>query len=263
MSDYAVELEFAKSVALKGGAIARRLYRADVDVAIKADESPVTLVDTSINALIIKRVTDSFPEDIVEGEEEQKVGSNDRRWVCDPIDGTLAFIYKLPTFMVSIALVVHDEVVVAVAHNPMTNELYWAAKGGGSWRDGVRLHVSGRGWGKGSIIAGSSTPIDRPEYVDKPEIIKALRKEGVIKLNAIGAVYKGCQVAEGSIDGCILTDQHSYDVAAISLLVSEAGGRVTNAQDQQLDFKDDCTTAIMTNKHIYDGLHAVYAGHIV
>lgn len=259
-SSYNKELKFAKKLAIECAAIAKNHYRSDCGVTTKEDFSPVTEADMAINWHIIQSVSRVFPDHGVIGEEQSWNEAADLLWVCDPLDGTLAFIYKIPTFMVSIALVKSGQPVVAVAINPITQELYWASRHQGAWRDGQKLQVSDREWGKGTVLAGSSTPIDRPEVIDRAQTIVQLRTQGIIKINVIGAVIKGCMVSESSADGCILTGQHSYDLAAVSLVIQEAGGQVTDCDGKPISFESDTSSAVFSNGRIHDELLKLYQG---
>lgn len=262
MTDYGVELEFAKKLAKDCAAVANCYYRGDCDVTTKKDLSPVTEADMAINWQIIQAVSQSFPDHGVIGEEQSWNEDAELLWVCDPIDGTVAFIHRIPTAMVSLALVDNSKglgrPVMAVAINPFTEELYWASLGNGAYLDGRAIKVSAKKWGRNITLAGSSSPVHHPNLLDDANISRQLFDKGIRLIHPIGAVIKGCSIAEGGIDGTIFTNQHNYDLAAIALIVTEAGGQVTDCAGKPVNFNEDIDSAIFSNGLIHDKLLALY-----
>src|SRR5689334_16612329 len=139
--DLAVELEFVKALAVEAAAVA--MGRSErVTPEEKANLSYVTDLDRDLEMLIRGRLGERFPEDRLTGEEyAAEGGSGPRRWSIDPIDGTGNMVHGLPLWAISIGLIDRGEPVLGVIAIPPLGELFWATRGGGAWRVGVRLGV--------------------------------------------------------------------------------------------------------------------------
>ena len=208
----------------------------------KPDDSPVTMIDRDVNAWFIDQVRDRFPGDGVLGEEESLDGEGDRTWVIDPVDGTRQLLHAIPTFMVSIALVVDGRPVVAAAANPSTGQCYWAEEGSGTFRDGVRLQVSRRDGTGGPAIVGGAGGQPTPGTIEADGLLLVSADGGVgVSRYPWPTVFSGCKVAEGAWDADLYRHDGAHDVAAVCLLVREAGGTVTDrhGNDQRYDHPVD------------------------
>ena len=247
--DYTKELEFAKRVAGEAGLVMQKYYRADQHVEIKSDDTPVTIADKAVNQLVVDRVQAEFPDYGVLGEEISYKSDRKKLWVCDPIDGTPAFIYHIPTSMFSLALVADGISQVAVTFNVFTGDLYSAVKTKGAFRNGQPIKVSKRPWEKGARVAGSSDGA-----VDGISDREFLVQQGIKVINAFGSVFKGSLVAEGSLDGRVFVHSGAHDIAAIKLLIEEAGGKVTDLDGNEQRYDRAINGAIMSNGLIHDKL---------
>src|SRR5580692_8057533 len=142
LSELAAELEFVKALALEAADVAKKRCRS-VTPHEKANLSYVTDLDQDLERLIRQRLGARFPDDLLTGEEyAPSGGTGPRRWSIDPIDGTGNLVHGLPLWAVSIGLIDDGEPTLGVIAIPPLGELYWATKGGGAWRDGVRIKVS-------------------------------------------------------------------------------------------------------------------------
>lgn len=247
------ELEFATNIARQAGDIMRKYYYGDQGVVIKNDNTPVTIADKEINDLLIEKIKQEFPEDGVLGEEAVWEPTRDRLWVCDPIDGTVAYIMHVPTSMFSLAFVVDGEPLVAVAYNPWTNDLYSATKFGGTFRNDEVIHVSKKGWGRGIHLASASRTLAQP--LSEDATLKRLGNEGIYVNNSIpGFVYSGCVIAEGATEGKFFNHTTPHDVAALKLIIEEAGGKVTDLAGNEQRYDRPINGAIMSNGLIHEQL---------
>lgn len=245
---YHQELIFAKDMAAQAGSIMKQYYRKNQQVEVKADHSPVTIADKTINQALIDQVQKHFPTHGVLGEEASWHEERDVVWVCDPIDGTVAYILHLPTSMFSLALVKNGQPVVAVAYNTWTDELYSAVRGGGAYRNDTPISVSHKPWGAGVRLMGSSGGAVEP--VDaKRELLEA---RGFYISNVHGTVFKGCLVAEGSIEARGFMHHGAHDVAAVALLVTEAGGTVTDLNGKNQPYNQPVNGCVMTNGLVHN-----------
>ncbi|MBU6501056.1 MAG: hypothetical protein KGJ89_02930 [Patescibacteria group bacterium] len=117
MSSYTKELFAAKDIAKEAGVIMRKYFDEDQHIEIKKDNTQVTIADKLINSLVIQRLAKAFPSDGVIGEEESTAEyGGGRKWFCDPIDGTAAYIWGVPTAMFSLGLVLDGRPVIPSAH---------------------------------------------------------------------------------------------------------------------------------------------------
>jgi len=242
---YEKELAFAKKVAGEAGLIMQKYYRADQQVETKSDDTPVTIADKEVNQLIIDRVKAEFPDHGVLGEELIYKSEREKLWVCDPIDGTPAFIYHIPTFMFSLALVIDGVPTVGLAFNALTGDTYTAVKGEGAFRGDQPLRVSSRAWGKTSRVIGAFKNI-------LPE--QGLIERGVKTIVGYSVVFKGCLIAEGSVDGRVWDGNGAHDIAAVKLIVEEAGGKVTGLDGNEQRYDRPINGAVMSNGIIHEEL---------
>ncbi|MET0779291.1 MAG: inositol monophosphatase, partial [Candidatus Saccharimonadales bacterium] len=143
MSQLSAELRFAKQLAYEAGKIMLHYFNArDKGVTIKDDQSPVTLADTEINALVIERVKAQFPADGVLGEEACFGLGRSNLWVVDPLDGTPPFARGVPLSTFCMALVQNGKPIVAVVYDPYMDRLFWACDGLGAYENDRKLDLS-------------------------------------------------------------------------------------------------------------------------
>jgi len=245
------ELTVAKDIAYGAGEVMRKYFDIDKQQQGKDDGSQVTIADTIINNLVISRLAEAFPDDGVIGEERSTAGYGDgRKWFCDPIDGTWAFITGVPTFMFSLALVVDGSPVVGVAYDSTADKLYSALLGGGAYCNDEKIFVSDKKLDEGILAVTGSARKMRQEnsYIEK-----VLDKDiKTVSLN--GAVFKGCLVASGKSVAYVAENLNPYDVVSIHIIVEEAGGKVTDFAGKKLDYKEHFSNAILSNGASHDGV---------
>jgi fructose-1,6-bisphosphatase/inositol monophosphatase family enzyme len=192
MSNFSEELSVAKEIAKKSGEIMLKYFNSDAKIDRKADDSPVTMADLEINRLVIEELQKHFDDGIVGEEESTAEYGMGRRWICDPIDGTRAFTWGVPTAMFSLGFVVDGVSTVGVAYDPFLDRLYEAVAGGGSYCNGARIHVSSQTITQGYVGVSSSTE----EVLKNPSqavlITKLLRKKARLA-SFSGSVYRGLQ----------------------------------------------------------------------
>ena len=137
-------LEFAKKLAKEAEIIALKYFSFEVEKTWKEDDTPLTLADTEINDLVIKRINESYPEHSIYGEEKSEIKENSKYiWVCDPIDGTSGFSLGLPIFVFSIALVDQQTgmPILGLINDPVMKNMSWAYKGAGAYRNNQKISV--------------------------------------------------------------------------------------------------------------------------
>lgn len=195
----------------------------------------VTEADKLSEKFIISRIKKHFPKDAILGEETGMHGKSKRIWIIDPLDGTKNYAIRNPFFNVAIALVEDGEVTHAGVYAPFLGEFYYAEKGKGAKLNGKKIHVSDVSDLKKSFVQfcnGLSNKaiknISKIFAQLRPKVL-ALRQQGAAELEL-------CFVAAGRTPVYFMVDFNTpWDVAAGSLIVREAGGRVTNFKGE--DFK--------------------------
>lgn len=247
--NYIKEVEFAKKLALAANKISDKYYRKIVDFKTKGDSTPVTVADEEINKLVIHEVKRAYPDFGVLGEEETWQLDKESLWVCDPIDGTIAFSMGEPVFTFSLALVVNGKPVVAVARELALGRTYWASLGNGAYLGNRRLHVSKRGLGD----AWLAFPTELRRLYDYRSIYEPLA-DAAYQVNAIhGAVFKGLLIAQGLVDGSVYPmPVHPWDFAAVKLIVEEAGGKVTTAEGEDQRYDKEMNSIVLSNGIIHE-----------
>lgn len=246
-------LEIAKSIAAEAAQLLREGQREAFTYESKStDTDLVTEYDRRAEALIFGGLRAAFPHHGIVGEEGSSfVGSSPEgyRWYIDPLDGTNNYAHRIPHFAVSLGLFRGEspEPVLAVVHDPMRDEVYWAQKGEGAYRNGQRLRVSSSPVIGQSILA-SGFPYDRQtDPVDNIEQTGLFLKRcrGFRRFGA--AALDLAMVAAGSLDGFWEFKLASWDIAAGVLLVTEAGGTVTRIDGSPLGHPTEKNHIVASN----------------
>ena len=239
-------LEFAKDIALYAGKVMMVYYQKNVDLDYKEDRTPVTEVDKKINHYLIEKVQEQYPEHSVMGEEESSSKSSGYVWVCDPLDGTSMYVNHLPVFVFSLALVYNGNPIVGVVYNPNEDKMYTAIKGEGAYCNRVKIHVNDKNLG--DLGYKTNVEIFNNPIIDEVSLIQELKP--ISKISSIGSVARSAvSVAEGyfSCDVFPGTEHGNCDIAASYLIVTEAGGKVTNFYGEEQRYDRDIKGAIISN----------------
>lgn len=231
--DYERELEFAKELALEAGQIIRRYFLAeDLNIEIKADNSPVTLADIKINSMVIEKIKRAFPEDGVIGEEESYEPERDRVWICDPIDGTAPFSLGIPasTFLLALVNKSDGQPVVAVVYDPHLDHLYTAVSGSGAYLNGHRLQIQQTGAWDARYVSVYGMKFEEGDISYDPDVFMSeLRKKGLRNFALSSGAYTMVKVAQDEFSAMVIgPPAKAWDTAAPALVVQEAGGVVTD-----------------------------------
>ncbi len=217
------ELEFARRIAVEAGENARRIRAGGIVAETKADASPVTIADKENERLIREAIEREFPADGILGEEgASKAGVSGRRWIIDPIDGTRDFVRDNRFWCVLVALAEADESLVGVAHFPMLNETYWAARGGGSYGNGERLHVSAISSIPQSVFCPNGLHL-REAAPHLPRVTDLMQRSWAVR--SFGGALDGCLLAAGKTEIWFEAKVEVWDLAAPRLIIEEAGGQ--------------------------------------
>jgi myo-inositol-1(or 4)-monophosphatase len=221
-------LQFALSVAREAQKLILGYYQnVDLNVDLKADESPVTAADKGAEQLIRDHLEKSFPEDGILGEEFGTVDSkNGFRWILDPVDGTKPFVQGVPLFGTLIGLEFESRVVLGVARFPALNEVVYAADGLGTWwqigeQEPRKTTVSDITELSKAVFC--FTEPQRFQRVGRPEVLETLMQSCRMS-RGWGDCYGHILVATGRAEVMIDPELSAWDAAALVPIVREAGG---------------------------------------
>jgi 3'(2'), 5'-bisphosphate nucleotidase len=216
----------AQKAAIIAGKKIMEVYRKEFNVEYKSDDSPVTEADLAANEIILSRLKESFPDYAYLSEETEDNlirMENDYCFIIDPLDGTKEFVNRTGEFTVNIALAYKQEVVVGVIYAPVIDELYYAVKGQGAFKvkdqEYTKLHVSDR---TNHLLVAESRSHKTKNQVG----LYDKYQNRIEKLYTVGSSLKGCFIAAGVIDVFYRfgLGTKEYDIAAMVLIVEEAGG---------------------------------------
>jgi myo-inositol-1(or 4)-monophosphatase len=253
----APERRVATDAARAAGQMLRSEVRGARRIAYKGTPTNlVTEMDARAEALILSMLGQAFPDDAILSEETgSHPGRSGRRWIIDPLDGTTNYAHGLPIFAVSIALEVERRVTVGVVYDPNMDELFSAERGAGAWVGDTRLAVSATPVLDEALLAtGFPYNIRETRDTNLPEYgAFSLKARAVRRLGS--AVLYLSWLAAGRLDGYWELRVGAWDVAAGSLFVEEAGGRVTNLQGGPLDL--DAPSIVATNGRIHEAMLGV------
>jgi histidinol-phosphatase len=233
-SQYSAELAFALTLADRADAISLSRYQAlDLEITTKPDNSPVTDADKAVERAIIDAIATKYPSDGVVGEEFGTSGSKDRYWVIDPIDGTKNFVRGVPTWATLIALVENEEVVASVVSSPALYRRWYASAGGGAFvveGGSVKASLAPRKLTVSKVSQLSDASITYSDFQGWGARRQAFEKllDGAWRTRGLGDFWSHMLVAEGAVDVAIEPSLALWDMAALDLIVREAGGRFTS-----------------------------------
>lgn len=226
---------FAESLAVGAGRILREHQGTAFRIEYKGEIDLVTEVDRASEAYLRQRIAETYPEHEILGEEEGLTSSGSAyRWILDPVDGTTNYAHGFPYYCVSVGLEFEGQIIAGAIYNPSLDELFSAARGHGATLNGKPIKVSTvdelrrslltTGFPYNVIQKGSNFPnFERFLY-----LCQAVRRAGSAALDL-------CHVACGRYDGFWEAGLSPWDVAAGSLIVEEAGGRMSNYRGGTFD----------------------------
>jgi len=228
VSQYEDDLTLALALADVADGITMERYRApNLEVETKADSTPVSESDKRAELALRERLGELRPDDRVIGEEFGGVELSDapgRAWVIDPIDGTKSYVRGMDTWTTLIALLEDGEVKLGVVSMPALGKRWWAVRGQGAFADGRRIHVSGIAELAGAQFLWSG--IEEWDAIGGFQKVVDLGRR-CWRTRGVGDAWQYMLVAEGAAE--IATDPQAtlWDLAAVSIVVEEAGGRFT------------------------------------
>ncbi len=247
------EYTLAHSLAQEAGKIMLEHFGINKPFERKEDSSEVTAADVAIDTLVTRALGEAFPQDTILSEElGVRAGSSGRSWVIDPMDGTSNFAHGVPLAMFSLALTVEGVPVLSFCLDPFMSRLFSAEKGKGAFLNGQPIHVSTATSLTNEIVHHEIAP--RPWLPDASEIPGRLRGMRAKRPSYSCTVYGACMVAAGGFIGSINATAKPWDVAAVALLVQEAGGKVTSLEGEDQSYDAELRGCLLTNGILHDEL---------
>ncbi len=232
----------------------RRYFETGVRVDRKSDLSPVTVADREAEERIVEVLAEAFPGYGFFGEESGERPGAEARWIVDPLDGTKSFVRNIPYFATLIGLEERGEITLGVVHEPISGELFWAAKGRGAHGPRGPLHVSTRAdLAEGMVLFGGINAWRKAGRWDAFErlVAAAGRQRGYG--DYLGHVF----VARGQAEAMVELDLKPWDMAPLKILVEEAGGRFSDLDGQATIYNG---AGVCTNGLVHDQVLRLIAG---
>jgi myo-inositol-1(or 4)-monophosphatase len=241
-----------KAARRAGEIMIRQMNRLDsLEVAEKGRNDFVTRVDQQAEQTIIEVIHDHYPEHAILAEESGATGDHAVQWIIDPLDGTTNYMHGFPVFSVSIAVMEDGELQHGVVYDPLRQEIFSASRGQGAQLDGHKLRVSKR-----TTLAGALIATGFPYRMTESQIDVYLGMLRAVMIETAGVRRPGsaaldlCYLASGRVDGFWELGLSKWDVAAGTLIIREAGGRIS-------DFRG--TDNFLDSGNIVAGTPKVYA----
>ena len=240
------DLALALALADAADAISLPRFRTGLAIETKPDLTPVTEADRAVESEIRRTLAAERPGDAILGEEEGAAGAGSRRWIVDPIDGTRNYARGIPVWATLVALEVDGAVQVGVVSAPALRSRWWAERGAGAFANGEPMRVSAIGQVEEAVLSFSI------ETKVPPLARDAWHARG------LGDFWAHMLVAEGAVDGAVdALGLSEWDLAAVQVIVEEAGGRFSDAAGES---RIDSGSAITSNGLLHDELLAAVAG---
>lgn len=237
-------LQTAIEAAMAAQKVIQRYYRQEIPVELKEDQSPVTIADVETERTIKGIIAEAFPAHGFFGEETGHTrGSAPYTWLIDPIDGTKSFVRHYPFFSTQIALMHNDELVMGVSSAPEFEEIAYAEKGLGAYLSEQPARVSGiEEFADATLSLGNIKSLAEGEGWDR--LGRIVRQ--VNRTRGYGDFYHYHLLASGRIDLVIESDVNILDIAALSVIVREAGGVFTDMEGRDLTLQTTTVLAAAT-----------------
>ena len=237
------ELQAALEAARAAAEVISSLYQKNIAVKTKSDASPVTEADVRAEEVIKEVLSKHFPSYGFYGEETGQQGMTaENVWLVDPIDGTKSFVRECPFFSTQIALMRGGKLVVGVSSAPAYGELAWAESGGGAFMNDKPIRVSATNQLAQTIVStGNLKTLTRSAQWGRfGELIQRISR-----IRGYGDFVHYHLLARGSLDVVIESDVNILDIAALTVIVREAGGRFTDLSGGEVGLAT--TTVLATN----------------
>jgi myo-inositol-1(or 4)-monophosphatase len=247
---------FARTLATDAARILKRGFNRPRRIKYKGRIDPVTEYDLKAERFITGRIERHYPHHEILAEESGARGQkSDYRWVIDPLDGTVNFAHGFPIYCVSVALEYQGEVVVGAVCDPERDELFWSAKGAPAYLNRRRLQVSGeRNLERSLLATGFAYDIGTAKRNNLGLFARMAKKAQGIRRPGSAAIDL-CWLAAGRIDGFWELKLHPWDTAAATLIIKNAGGRISRIDGRSYSIFDPDLLA--SNNRIHTAMQGI------
>ncbi|HEX5208447.1 MAG TPA: inositol monophosphatase family protein [Steroidobacteraceae bacterium] len=246
------ELQAALDAAQAAAEVIRALYQKNLAVRTKEDQSPVTEADVRAEEAIRAVLSERFPSYGFYGEETGRHSADaESVWLVDPIDGTKSFLRDCPFFSTQIALMRGGRLVLGVSSAPAYGELAWAEEGSGAFLNDQRIRVSTIEDISAAIVStGNLKTMTRSAQWNRLGSLIGR----VSRIRGYGDFVHYHLLARGSLEVVIESDVNILDIAALTVIVGEAGGTFTDLAGKDVTL--DTTTVLASNGHLHAAVRA-------
>ncbi|CAN5256666.1 histidinol-phosphatase [soil metagenome] len=251
-TDYTDDLRLAHVLADDADSLTTARFKAlDLHVMSKPDLTPVTDADQTVEEGIRRTLSRVRSRDAITGEEQGSSGNSARRWIVDPIDGTKNFVRGVPVWATLISLAVDDEVVLGVVSAPQLQRRWWASTGNGAWTGrsllkATQMQVSDvRRLEDASLSYSSLSGWEDRHRLD--DFVSLMRR--CWRTRAYGDFWSYMLLAEGAVDLAAEPELEVYDMAALDVIVREAGGRFSSLEGNDGPWGGN---ALASNGHLHE-----------
>lgn len=251
--------QFLEKLLKQSGEIIQEGARKGFQISVKGSAELLSEIDLLVEKYIENEILESYPgHEILSEEYHPETPLSENLWIVDPIDGTVNFCHGYPFYCVSIAYANKGKIVMGGIYNPVSQELFFAEKGKGSFLNGIPIHVSETSELKNSLLTTGfpycrfdqkGTSVSNWNMINASQLVmqcRDLRRDGSAALDL-------CYTACGRVDGFWELYLRPWDVAAGSLILTEAGGKITQPQSESFDFMGG--NIIATNGKIHQELN--------
>ena len=241
------ELQAALAAARAAGEVIRSYYQKNPGVRLKADASPVTEADLRAEQVIRATLSERFPGYGFFGEETgQHAMGAENVWLVDPLDGTKAFVREIPFFSTQIALLRAGKLVLGVSSAPVYGELAWAEEGGGAWLNDRPVRVSNvAALAQAAISTGNLGSLARSARWQR--FGRLVGAAGYLR--GYGDFVHYHLLARGALEVVLESDVNILDIAALTVIVREAGGTLTDLEGRAVGLST--TSVLASNGHLH------------
>lgn len=218
-----------------------------VAVEYKADASPVTIADREAESAIRNVIRDHYPDHAIFGEEQGREGTGDFLWLVDPLDGTKSFVRGTPFYSTQIALMHAGQLLLGVSAASHYGETLWARRGGGAWMNGQRVAVADtRTLDKAVLSLGNmrTLALDQVRWGALGGLVGQVNR-----LRGYGDFCHYHLLARGGVDVVVESDVNILDIAALAVIVREAGGVFTDLDGMELSLDTRSVLAAVPALH--------------
>jgi len=251
------ELDFARRIAVQAGLMLKKNRSGRRSIRFKAGGGNlVTDMDHASEEIIVKALRREFPDHAIMAEERGAAGDSPHRWYIDPIDGTTNYAHGFPAWAVTLAYERHGRIEAGVTYAPLLDEIYWARRGGGAFRNGRPIRVGSRRRLEDALLCTGFSYTLKWRRVNLRYFARFLMKAQAIR--RVGAASLDlCWTAAGAFDGFWEMRLAPWDVAAGIVILEEAGARISDFEGCPVNLKRG--DFLGANRHLHREMLAVLA----